>query len=93
MSYWSNESSSVVTEVRKRNVVPMQPIERARYDELMAEQQLGVGSHPKDCGCDYCTPLGVSRSATFEVAQRALRPEEQPQEAEERPRLTLRVER
>ena len=60
MSYWSNESSSVVTEVRKRNVVPMQPIERARYDGLMAEQ-LGVGSHSKDCGCDYCRPLGEAK--------------------------------
>ena len=39
-------------------------------------------------------PTGrVSRSATFAVAQTALHPEEQPTIAEERPRLTLKVER
>jgi hypothetical protein len=67
-----------------------QPIERARHDELMAQQAW----HVDDCGCDYCRPLdGVSRSATFRVAQRALRLEDRTEEAEERPRLTLRVER
>jgi hypothetical protein len=70
-----------------------QPVERARHDQLMAEQQLGVAWHPDDCGCDYCKPLRVSRSATFEVAQAALRPEKELTVAEERPRLTLKVER
>lgn len=71
-----------------------QQVERARHDQLMAEQQLGVASHSDDCGCDYCRPLdSVSRSATFAVAQAALRPEEPTTIAEERPRLTLKVER
>lgn len=90
-SYWCNECLSVVMEeARKRNVVPAQAIERARHDELMAQQ----GLHGDDCGCDYCSPLdSVSRSATFEVAQAALRPEKEPTVAQERPRLTLKVER
>ena len=70
-----------------------QPIERARHDELMAEQQMGGGSHSRDCGCDYCTPLGVSRSATFAVAMAPFHPEYQPAATEERPKLTLKVER
>lgn len=90
LSRWSNEDSLVVTEVRKRNVVPTQEIERARHDELMAQQAW----HGDDCGCDYCRPLdGVSRSATFAVAMAPFHPEYQPAAAEERPRLTLKVEK
>jgi hypothetical protein len=93
-SYWCDKCFPVVMEqINNRKSVSAQPVERARHDQLMAEQQQGVASHSDDCGCGYCKPLGVSRSATFAVAQAALRPEEQPTVTEERPRLTLKVER
>jgi hypothetical protein len=57
-------------------------VSRDEYERMMREAQQESG-----------VMEGVSRSATFAVAQAALRPEEQPTIAEERPRLTLKVER
>jgi hypothetical protein len=57
-------------------------VSREEYEQMMREAQQESG-----------VMEGVSRSATFAVAQAALRPEDQPTIAEERPRLTLKVER
>jgi hypothetical protein len=71
-------------------------ISAQEYQQLTAQNQPNLMmQHDDDCVCDYCKPLdaGVSRSATFEVAVAPFRHKEQPTIAEERPRLTLKVER
>ena len=85
-SYWCDECLSVVMEENKQHVaVESRSVDADQYRRMMDEMQAESSA--------VSAVAGVSRNATFQVAQAVLRPDEQPALAAEHPRLTLKVDK